>query len=168
MPSPALGAAARGGGILHLERLLEGQLDVEAAVLDSIAASAPLSTRLMAVSTATQAAALYLSAAAMPRSATRLALSQDGLIIDGPMAMPPGHLSKSQFLFAFQSVASGRLVPRVIKLFRHQISLTASLACGATWVMRRQARSSPLYLLRRSGFLECHPELQGCLRRVGF
>ena len=110
-------AEARGGGILHLERLLEGQLDVEAAVLDSIAASAPLSTRLMAVSTATQAAALYLSAAAMPRSATRLSLSQDGLIIDGPMAMPPGHLSKSQFLFAFQSVASGRLVPRVIKLF---------------------------------------------------
>lgn len=71
----------------------------------------------MAVSSTAQAAALYLSAAAIPRSATRLALSHDGLLVEGPMAMPPEHLSQSQFLFAFQTVASGRLVPRVIKLF---------------------------------------------------
>lgn len=105
------------GGLSHLEELLAGQVDIDYDVLDTIAASAPLSARLMAVATVPQALSLYLSAASVPRSATRLALSQDGLLLDGPMPMPAGHVSKSEFMFAFQSLTSGKLAPRVLKIF---------------------------------------------------
>lgn len=111
-------AAAPCTRLTDLRALLTGHRDASSEILNVIAASGSLSSRLAVVETAHQAVALYDAAAAIPRSVTRLAMSKAGLLLDGPFEPPGGHSpSRHTFMFSFQAAETGRLIPRVVKLF---------------------------------------------------